>query len=240
MLSLVALVATGGWLYASRAVSHVPAGVDRTDLSTVIRLIKLPSMQLILVISILAFFLSHALSAWLPEILADSGQSDNAAGYLSALSVTVGILGALTISRLTPSNRRATVLASIYIIVAAMVLALTAVPFLLVVAALGILGFARAGVIPMLFLEIMGDRSISVGDIGAATGVFFAVAQIGGFSGPYAVGFVADRTDGFAASTALLAAVAAVASGLAFVLRRTRSLESARGTTDLYRTPTGR
>ena len=43
------------------------------------------------------FFFSHALNNWLPEILTDTGQSDNAAGYLSAVSVTVGILGSSSV-----------------------------------------------------------------------------------------------------------------------------------------------
>ena len=86
----------------------------------------------------------------------------------------------------------------------------------------------------MLFLEIMGDDDIGLADIGAATGLFFAIAQLGGFSGPYAVGFVADRTDGFTAATVLLALVALAAAVLALMLRSSRSLQSASGTTDLY------
>ena len=64
-------------------------------------------MRIILVISLFSFFFSHALNSWLPEILADTGQSDDAAGYLAAISVTVGIGGSLTIARLVPTSRRA-------------------------------------------------------------------------------------------------------------------------------------
>ena len=234
LIGVVSLVAGAGWLYASRAVAHLPQDNARPGLSTVGRLLKLQPMRLILLISVCSFFLSHSLTAWLPEILADSGQSDNAAGYLAAISVTVGIVGALTIARLTPNNRRATTLVAIFLVIGTMVTSLTLVPVGLVVIALGVLGFARAGVIPMLFLEIMGDDDIGLADIGAATGLFFAIAQLGGFSGPYAVGFVADRTDGFTAATVLLALVALAAAVLALMLRSSRSLQSASGTTDLY------
>ncbi len=87
---------------------------------------------------------------------------------------------------------------------------------------LAVLGFARAGIIPLLFLEIMGDPDISLSDIGAATGLFFAIGEVGGFSGPYLVGFVADQTGDFAAATLLLAIVATAAASAAARLNHLR------------------
>jgi cyanate permease len=228
VIAAVSFIATLGWLYASRAVAHVQQGATRTDRSTISRLLKLRSMRIILVIGMFSFFFSHALSNWLPEILSDTGQSDNAAGYLSAISVTVGILGSLTIARLVPNLRRPHVLVAIFVIIGLMVAGLGSLPFALLLIALGVLGFCRAGIIPLLFLEIMGDPDIGLSDIGAATGLFFAVAEIGGFAGPYAIGWVADATDGFGAATLLLTAVAGAAAVGAMALRFTR------GTTDVY------
>lgn len=221
-------VATLVWLYTSRAVAHVRQGATRTDRATIARLLKLRSMRTILAITLFSFFFSHALSNWLPEILTDTGRSDNAAGYLSALSVTVGILGSLTIARLVPSHRRPHALVAIFILVGVMVAGIGSLPFGLLVGALGVLGFGRAGIIPLLFLEIMGDPDISVSDIGAATGLFFAVGEIGGFSGPYAIGWVADATDGFTAATLLLTGIAGAAAAGALALKFVR------GTTDVY------
>ena len=45
-----------------------------------------------------------------------------------------------------------------------------------VVASAVIIGFARAGTVPLMFLEIMDDDDIAIADVGAATGLFFAVA----------------------------------------------------------------
>lgn len=227
-LAVVAFVAALGWLYTSRAVAHVQQGPTRTDRATITRLLRLPAMRRILLISLFSFFLSHALNNWLPEILTDTGQSDNAAGYLAAVSVTVGILGSLTIARLVPTNRRPTALIAIFGLIGLMVAGLSTLSFAPLLIALGVLGFCRAGVIPLLFLEIMGDPDISLSDIGAATGLFFAVGEIGGFAGPYAIGWVADVSDGFTAATLLLTGVAVAAGVAAFGLR------SARGTTDLY------
>ena len=220
VLAGIALATTLGWTYASRAVAHVQQGATRTDRSTLTRLLRLRSMRIILVISLFSFFFSHALNSWLPEILTDTGQSDNAAGYLAAISVTVGILGSLTIARLVPTSRRAVALATIFAVMALSMALVTWLPFGLLVVALALLGFARAGVIPLLFLEIMGDEQIGLSDIGAATGLFFAVGEVGGFSGPYVMGFVADRTDGFTAATLVLTGVAVAGACGALVLSR--------------------
>ena len=228
VMAAVSFLTTLGWLYASRAITHVEQGATRTDRSTIARLLKLRSMRTILAITLFSFFFSHALSNWLPEILADTGQSDNAAGYLSAISVTVGIVGSLSIARLVPSRRRPHALVAIFAVAGAMVAGIGSLPFGLLLVALALLGFARAGIIPLLFLEIMGDKNIAVSDIGAATGLFFAVGEIGGFSGPYVIGWVADRTEGFAAATLVLTGIAGAAAAGALALKFVR------GTTDVY------
>lgn len=227
-MAAVSFLTTLGWLYASRAITHVEQGATRTDRSTIARLLKLRSMRTILAITLFSFFFSHALSNWLPEILADTGQSDNAAGYLSAISVTVGIVGSLSIARLVPSRRRPHALVAIFAVAGAMVAGIGSLPFGLLLGALAVLGFARAGIIPLLFLEIMGDKNIAISDIGAATGLFFAVGEIGGFSGPYVIGWVADTTEGFAAATLVLTGIAGAAAAGALALKFVR------GTTDVY------
>lgn len=52
--------------------------------------------------------------------------------------------------------------------------------------------------------------------------LFFAIGEIGGFSGPYLVGFVADRNDGFDTATLVLAAISFAAAASAASLRRVR------------------
>lgn len=213
----VGMAMTLCWLFASRAVAHVRRDPSPSDRLMIKRLLRLRSMRWILVISLLAFFFSHAYNSWLPEVLAETGSSDNVAGYLAALSITVGILGSLTISRLVPSHRRNRALTGIFLTLAVLVLLIGVLPVGMLVVTLAALGFFRAGVIPLLFLEIMGDPDIDLGDIGAATGLFFAVGEVGGFTGPFAFGATADATGGFTVSLGLLslAAVgAAAASGM--------------------------
>lgn len=219
----IAFAMTLGWMYASRAVSHVKPQLVPTDRSMLIRLLRLRSMRRILLISLLSFFFSHAYNNWLPEVLAEAGNSDNVAGYLSALSITVGILGSLTIARLVPSRLRSFALGAIFVVMGVLVTLLEILPVGSLIVTLAVLGFVRAGVIPLLFLEIMGDPDIDLGDIGAATGLFFAVGEIGGFSGPFAFGAAADATDGFKISLMLLSAAAFAAAAAAVLLARQRA-----------------
>jgi len=214
---------TALWLIAARAVAHVPRTTGALDLRVAPRLLRLRSMQFILVISLFSFFFSHGLSNWLPEMLTAAGQSDNAAGYLAAISTTVGIAGSLTIARLVPAARRAVALTTVFVLIGVLVVSLASLPFTALLGALALLGFSRAGIIPLLFLEIMGDPDIDLTDIGVATGLFFAIGEIGGFTGPYVTGWVADTDGGFSAATVVLLGVA-VAAGLASIgLARSRS-----------------
>lgn len=223
IFAAVAAVATLCWLAASRGLAPHVATTKLTDTEALRRLLTLPSMRWILFMSLFVFFFSHALNAWLPEVLTDIGQSDNNAGYLAALSATVGIAGSLSIARLVATAHRTHALVVIFAVLAIAVVGLTALPTPLLIAALLVLGFFRSGLIPLLFLEIMGHPRISVADIGAATGLFFAVGEIGGFTGPYVLGLVAERTDGFAPAMQVLAAVAVLGAAAAIGLRRERA-----------------
>jgi len=216
------LVALAWWLYVGRSVAHVPTSAQAFDPRRLKRLLRMRSLRWILVMSVFVFFFSHGLNSWLPEILTDSGQSDNAAGYLAAMSVIAGITGALTISRWVRASVRAQALIGTSLVLSVTVVALGVLPYFLLLAALAVMGFARAGFIPLMFLSIMDDPEISLADMGAATGLFFAVSQLGGFSGPYALGYVADQTNGFGASTVLLAVVALAAGAAALGLKRSQ------------------
>lgn len=223
IFAAVAAAATVGWLAASRSLpQHVATG-KLTDTATLRRLLRLSAVRWILFVSLFVFFFAHALSNWLPEILTGTGQSDDNAGYLAAMGTTVAILGSLTIARLVPTARRSQALIAIFVVLAVAVLALTDGPTWLLITSVLILGFFRAGIIPLLFLEIMGHPEISIADIGAATGVFFAVGEIGGFLGPLVVGLVADGDRGFDAAVVVLAIVALAGSAGAVGLARDRA-----------------
>jgi len=55
--------------------------------------------------------------------------------------------------------------------------------------------------------------------MGAAGGIFFCVAEIGGFAGPLLMGALVDMTGGFLAGTAFLVGLCLVIFAVTFLLR---------------------
>lgn len=208
MFAAAATLTGLGWWMLTKRLSPAATAVSPTSSRTFAALLGLPFFRVILLIGLLHFLFSHALSAWLPEILTDSGLSDTSAGYVAALSTAVGIAGSISLPRLVPRSRRLQFLAAIFAVMAVTVALLGSATGGTLVLVVAVMGLVRAGVIPLLFLLIMDHPQISTRDMGAATGTFFAVGEIGGYFGPWLVGLIADRFDGFAAAVAVLAAVA--------------------------------
>ena len=218
----VSLLCCGYWWWATRSsLTTAPAAAPMAR-GTLQRLLTLPTMRWILWISLFSFAFSHGLNGWLPELLTDAGLSDDGAGYLAAGSTVAGIVGSLTIARLVPGHARAVSLAGVYAVLVLCAVGLGTLAQGGVVAVTLLLGFVRSGSIPLMFLTMMDDPDISVADMGAATGLFFAIGEIGGFGGPWGIGLIADRTDGFTAASFALAGVAAAGLTGAIGLARLR------------------
>jgi hypothetical protein len=73
--------------------------------------------------------------------------------------------------------------------------------------ALVVQGFVRNSVTPFLMLLMMESPAVGAAAMGAAGGLFFTVGEIGGFSGPSAMGLIFDLTGGFTLGLWALAAV---------------------------------
>lgn len=231
LFGVIALIAMLFWWWSSRRLAPAATAVTATTPRTFLSLLQLRVVRWVLAIGIGHFLFSHALAAWLPEILADRGLSDAVAGYLAALATAAGIAGSLLITRLVSAASRPFALAAIFGAVAACLAVISAAPVGLLIGVLAIMGFARAGAIPLLFLTLMDHPRVSTADIGAATGLFFAFGELGGFLGPYIVGAVADRFDGFGAAILVLAAVALVAMACSVLLGRLQPVPRGRQST---------
>ena len=86
---------------AARAVERRAALEPRLpQLQVFAGLLRLPSVRIVLAMSIGIFFFNHGLNNWLPEMLRSGGMSLEAAGYWASIPTAVGIAGALVIPRL--------------------------------------------------------------------------------------------------------------------------------------------
>ncbi|MDX1431318.1 MAG: MFS transporter [Gammaproteobacteria bacterium] len=184
------------------------------------RLLGAPAVRVVLLMSIGIFFFNHGLNNWLPEMLRAGGMEAARAGLWAALPTAVGIPAALLIPRLAVRRRRIAILVSLFVCagLATLLLHGTATPLL--AGGLVLQGIARGAMMSIAVLALMDAREVQGRNMGAAGGLFFAAAEIGGVLGPLTLGLVADATGGFDAALWLLTGVCVALTVLTRTLAR--------------------
>lgn len=223
----ITLVAGFVWFLITRPIhSRVDENLPgRASLSEQLQifseLLALPSVRLVLVMGVGIFAFNHGLNNWLPEILRHGGMSSVEAGYWAALPTAVGIIGALVLPRFATPHRRQPMLV-------ALLLCAAGAAFLINIASGGVLaiglclqGTSRSAMMPILMLLLMESEEVGSRNMGAAGGLFFSAAEVGGVVGPLSLGVVADLSGGF---TLPLASLSLLAVGLALLGSRLRHL----------------
>ena len=173
-------------------------------------LLRARAVWLVVLVGFTGFMLSHGFRNWLPQILESKGLSPTEAGYLAALPGVTGIVGSIVIARLSVHSGRKRIMAGLLVVIAAMLLAVPAANASLLAIILGIQGFCAGAILPLLLSMLMDLREVGASAMGAATGIYFAVGEIGGFAGPAAMGLLKDLTGSFTAGLVLLAAITVV------------------------------
>lgn len=206
---------------ASRAMERrLAAEPARSQLEVFAALARLPTIQVMLAIGLAVFFINHGFMNWLPEMLRSRGFAPADAGFWASLPVAAGIAGSLLIPRFASPARRLPILLTLFVAVglATQLLHATATPTL----ALGLIlqGVARGAMMTVAVLTLLELRSVGPRNAGAASGLFFSAAEVGGVLGPVAIGVLYDATGGFDAGLNLLCAVAAALVALGLLLRR--------------------
>ncbi|HTY80622.1 MAG TPA: MFS transporter [Candidatus Bathyarchaeia archaeon] len=227
--ALVVLAAGAVWLMvsahpASRSLERGARAAPReSSLAVFGELLRARSTRIVLLMSAGIFFFNHSLNNWLPEILRAGGMDARAAGFWSAVPSVIGIGAALVVPRLAAPGRRGLVLALLFAGAGAATLLVRTSVGPLLVSALVLQGVARGSMSAVAMLVLMGQRG-DARHLGAAGGLFFSAAEIGGVLGPVSVGVLHDWSGGFDAALNLLTAVCAALLGLLAALpRATRS-----------------
>jgi MFS transporter, ACS family, tartrate transporter len=169
----------------------------------------------------------YGVSLWLPLIIEDfSGLGDFAIGLLAAVPYVAAAIGMVLFARHSDATGERRWHVAVAAFIAAVSLVLTglvgASEFLemaaITIAAFGIYStLATFWSLPTAFLS----------GTAAAAGIALinSVGNLGGFVGPYVVGYLSDATGGFYAGLLLLAALILIAGLLALAVRHERSLE---------------
>lgn len=206
------------WLLARDAKPTEDTG--NSNISTVFsRLIKERNVRVILLIGLLSFTITHGFTNWLPQILENAGLSPSTAGFTSSIPLFVSIPAVLVIPRVVPPRLRGRFIALLALLVTvALMVSVTASASQLIMG-LVLFGIAGSSSLPLLMLLLMDTPEVGSQYMGSAGGIFFCVAEIGGFAGPLLMGALVDMTGDFLAGTTFLAALCLVIFALTFLLK---------------------
>jgi cyanate permease len=204
---LAALVISVIWLAWARNAVKPGTPKRQSTLHMFLALAKVSRIRVLLICGLLGFATSHGLTNWLPKLFENRGIAAAQSGFLSSVPMFTGIFSVLLIPSLTPGRLRGivvSILAAISVI-SILLLGLASGPAMYT--GLVLFGISAFAIFPILMLMLMDSREIGTQSMGLASGVFFAIAEVGGFSGPLLMGSLLDATGGFLAGIALLSAL---------------------------------
>ena len=196
------LFATLWWLCTKGI--DVRGKTERFNIMTVLSaLFRVRQVRLILLSGLLAFGIMHGYFAWLPKILETYGMSPAQAGLASALPFMTSIPSVLLIPRYVPQSHRGLATGCMALLAAISICWVVVLKWQIIV---GLLLFGISGpcLMPLLVLNLMETPEVAAKYLGSATGVFFCVAEIGGFFGPFIVGYLVDLSGGFVSGALFL------------------------------------
>ncbi len=206
------------WIFAGRITVSLP--VDGLSITGVFRhLIRIKTVRILLVMALFSFAVGHGMSGWLPRILEGKGLSASAAGFAAALPLAVGIPAVLLFPRVTPRVFRGKVIGGCALITVFNLIVVMKADGLLLYAALMAYGFFASPFMPLMLLMLMDSPDVESRYMGAAGGMFFCVAEIGGFAGPLIMGMLVDVTGTFMTGALFLASLCIAMFGMTFFLK---------------------
>ncbi|MBH67239.1 MAG: MFS transporter [Rhodospirillaceae bacterium] len=200
--------------------SNASKGAEEAVVRTFRRLASIPSVQLVLIMSVGIFFINHGLNNWLPEIIREHGVSAAEAGYWAAIPTGISVLSALIIPRLASPERRIFILGFLIFSSSCATLLLHFEPGPTLIMGLLLQGIARGAMMTVALLLLVEIPNIGPKRAGTAGGLFFTAAEIGGVAGPITIGLFHDITGGFSTSLLLLTTISFLLLAVLFPLRQ--------------------
>ena len=195
------------WWFLARDIKQTGATEGEGIGKTFSRLIKIRNVRLILIMGPLSFAIMHGFTNWLPKIMESVGMSPSISGFVSSIPVMAGIPAVLVIPRLVPPRLRGRILAILALAVTAALLVSVNTSGAPMFVGLVLFGIASSSLFPIVILILMDTPEVGERHMGLAGGIFFCVAEIGGFTGPLVMGTLADLTGSFHAGAFFLASL---------------------------------
>ncbi|MFH0847663.1 MAG: MFS transporter [Chloroflexota bacterium] len=192
------------WWSLARDVKPIETEESSSLRVTITRFIGVTNIRIILILGLLSFAISHGFTNWLPKILEGSGLTAKSAGLMASLPTLCGIPAALSIPRLvSPAKRSRFIIVFALAISLALWLAMNTSGTILILGLL-LFGIANSSLFPLTTLVLMELPEVGSRYMGSVGGMFFCVAEVGGFLGPLVMGTLADLTHTFFSGTIFL------------------------------------
>jgi len=207
--------------WISAAPLHASPKIDRLSITGVFgHLISIKTVRILLVMSLFSFAVGHGFSGWLPRILEGKGLSASSAGFAAALPLAVGIPAVLLFPRFVPRGFRGRIIAGCAIITIFNLIMVMKTSGMLLYFSLTAYGFFSSPFMPLMLLMLMDSPKVESRYMGAAGGMFFCVAEIGGSAGPLIMGILVDITGTFFAGAVFLAFLCIAMFAMTFFLKK--------------------
>jgi cyanate permease len=162
----------------------------------------------VIIIGFSGFLASHGFRSWLPQIFEAKGMSASTAGFLAAVPAITGMIGSILIVRIASEGyRRQMTIGLLFVVGLTIGLIGLVDEGSLLIAIVMIQGFCAAALMPLMMNTLMEMPEVGARYLGAAAGLYFSIGEIGGFTGPTLVGFLADATGSFLAGILALSAI---------------------------------
>jgi sugar phosphate permease len=216
---LIACVFALVWLLLAREAKPATTTESAGITGVFVKLLKSRKVQIVLIMGLLTFAVNHGLGSWLPKILETSGLSPAAAGYAASIPTAIGIPAILIVPHIVAPHLRGLIVALFALLAAAAVMAIVTTSGFLFLAGLVLFGITASSFMPLMILLLMDSSEVEAKYMGSAGGLFFCVAEIGGFGGPMIIGALVDITSTFLAGAIFLASALIAIFALALLLR---------------------
>jgi len=195
-------------------------GTESANISKVFgRLIKVRNVRVLLVAGLLFFAIMHGFTNWLPKILESGGLPPTTAGFAASIPLLASIPAVLVIPRVVPPHLRGRFIALLALLVAAALVVSVTASALPLLVGLVLFGIAGSSLLPLVILVLMETPEVGSRYMGSAGGIFFCVAEIGGFTGPLIMGALVDMTGAFLVGGVFLASLSLVILAVTFLLK---------------------
>ena len=168
-------------------------------------LLNVRTVRILLIMALFSFTIGHGFNNWLPKILESKGISASTAGLMASIPLIAGIPTVLLVPRWVPPRLRGRTIAlcSLVTIVNLMVVVTARGPILYT--GLATMGVFNSPFMPLMLLILIDSPEVETRHMGSAGGMFFCIAEIGGFAGPLVMGVLVDITSTFLAGAVFLA-----------------------------------